>query len=249
MMCKNLIDLYLGSNIGIWVLEEVWRDKKNIGNIITLDKEIAKIANNFGSEVIDSKNINNITFETSYFGFSVHYPKLIKKHLITKYKKLYNLHPSYLPWGKGYYPVFWALWEGSPAGATLHEIDQNIDTGNIVEQIKVDYCDFDTGYSLFQRVRESEKILFKKYWSQLLKKEIPPSFTQVGEGSFHTKKEFFKLKRNCEYENIKGVDLIRLIRYLTFEGYTGLEIILNNQKFELSLRKIDSDYPKGIINK
>ena len=30
-----------------------------------------------------------------------------------------NLHPALLPWGRGACPVFWALWERTPAGATL----------------------------------------------------------------------------------------------------------------------------------
>jgi methionyl-tRNA formyltransferase len=45
---------------------------------------------------------------------------------------MYNLHPAYLLWGKDYYPIFWVLWEHTPAGATLHEINEGIDQGKIV---------------------------------------------------------------------------------------------------------------------
>ena len=34
-----------------------------------------------------------------------------------------NLHPSYLPYNRGQYPNVWSIMDGTPAGVTLHYID------------------------------------------------------------------------------------------------------------------------------
>lgn len=49
-----------------------------------------------------------------------------------------NLHISYLPYNRGAHPVFWALYEGTPVGVTIHEIDEGVDTGPICFQRQLD---------------------------------------------------------------------------------------------------------------
>ena len=98
-------------------------------------------------------NANDVTFEPSPIGLSVHYPRILKPPLISRYQKIYNVHPGYLPYGRGFYPVFWALWQDTPAGATFHEINAGIDEGAIVSQTRVEYTEADTGGSLHARVR------------------------------------------------------------------------------------------------
>lgn len=232
-----MIDLYLGSDLGLWTLQQI--PFVQIGQVFTLEQKIAEQAIYLGLKV-QNKNANLVKFHPSEIGLSVHYPRIIKPHLIAKYHKLYNLHPAYLPWGKGFYPIFWSLWENTPAGATLHEINEGIDQGNIVAQIQVEYYDHDTGGSLFYRVREAEKQLFLEYWKKIAKEIDLPSYSQQEKGTYHTKKEFIELKTQVNWQEMKGKDLIKLIRCLTFEGYTGLEVRLGQQVFELSLKLLQN---------
>ena len=232
------IDLFLGSDIGLWVLEQI--SPSSVGQIFTLDESIAIAARNFGKEVW-LENANSVEFSPSQYGFSIHYPRILKPNLIAKYRKIYNLHPGLLPWGRGYYPVFWALWENTPAGATLHEITAGIDEGPIVDQVQVEYYCFDTGASLLQRVREAEKEIFLKYWFQISMGKEPPSYPQAVGGTYHTKKEFLDLKRRSEWESMNGKDLVRLIRSLTFPGYTGLEVTLGQKKFHVYLEELNKN--------
>jgi len=229
------IDLYLGGDLGLWVLEQISLDA--VSQVFTLDLSIATQAEKKGLKVWN-KNVNFLKVNLSDFGFSIHYPRILKPHIIAQYKKIYNLHPSYLPYGRGYYPIFWALWEDTPAGATLHEINAEIDQGNIVAQIKVEYKENDTGGSLFQRVRQAEKELFKQYIIMIINQDNLLSFSQIGQGSYHTKKDFLELKSQINWQEMKGKDLIKLIRCLTFEGYTSLEIELENQYFEVCLKPL-----------
>jgi methionyl-tRNA formyltransferase len=44
-----------------------------------------------------------------------------------------------LPQGRGIYPSFWSFFEGYPKGATIHYIDERIDTGAILFREEIDY--------------------------------------------------------------------------------------------------------------
>ena len=47
---------------------------------------------------------------------------------------IFNLHISYLPYNRGAHPNFWSFYENTPAGVTIHLIDNGVDTGPIVKQ-------------------------------------------------------------------------------------------------------------------
>lgn len=227
---RHSVDLYLGSFLGGWALEHV--EAEQIGTVFTLDPKIAESAVSRRYRVI----LAGTDFGGAVTGttaLSVHYPRVFPETLINRYQKMYNLHPGYLPWGRGFYPVFWALWKGELAGATLHEIDRSVDTGPIVAQIRVDCSDADTGGSLHDKVQAAEQRLFLDYWPRIAREEPLPSFVQHGAGSFHSKADFFAQKRPSNWRSLSAEDLVRLTRALTFPGYTSVEIDLNGHIIEL----------------
>jgi methionyl-tRNA formyltransferase len=232
------IDLYLGGDLGNWVLDTI--SPESVGLVFTREDSIASMASSMGLNA-NMADPNTMDFEPSEVGFSVHYQRILTGHTISKYRKVYNLHPGYLPWGRGYYPVFWALWEGTPAGATLHEISERVDEGPIVAQVRVDYSPCDTGGTLHQRVREAERNLFLEYWPRILAGEPLLARPQPGNGgSCHNRKEFIELKQRANPNELAGEDLIKLIRCLTFPGYSGLEIELGKGRFEIHLEPVST---------
>ncbi len=48
-----------------------------------------------------------------------------------------NIHPSLLPAYRGPLPIFWQLRDGAPTGATVHYMDEGLDTGDIAAQSDV----------------------------------------------------------------------------------------------------------------
>lgn len=52
---------------------------------------------------------------------------------------IFNLHISYLPYNRGAHPNFWSFFDNSPAGVTVHLIDDGVDTGPIVSQRYVNF--------------------------------------------------------------------------------------------------------------
>ena len=151
------VDLFLGGPQGRWALAAM--PKPALGAVYTWDADIARTAATLGAQIaFQGHKYEGLA--RADIGLSVHYPKILSPEFIGRYRKIYNIHPGYLPYGRGMYPIFWALWEQTPAGATLHEIDAGIDTGPIVDRIRVRYEDGDTGETLHARVMKAERELF-----------------------------------------------------------------------------------------
>ena len=75
-------------------------------------------------------------------------------------KNIINLHPSLLPWNKGYHSNFWSIYENTPKGVSIHLIDDGIDTGDIVAQSELTYFDEDTLRTTYKKLRASMVNLF-----------------------------------------------------------------------------------------
>lgn len=224
------IDLLLDGDLAHWFLDHM--DAQNLGNVFALDAHVAQHARGMGATVF-LHNANEVTFTPSPTGLSVHYPRILKPHFIGRYSKIYNVHPGYLPYGRGFYPVFWALWEDTPAGATLHEISAGIDEGAIVEQLLVEHTDADTGGSLHARVRAAEKTLLLCYRDRLVRGEALAAQAQQGSGTYHDRREFYELKQHAVWKEMTAEQLLKLARCLSFPGYSGLEIEQGGTKFQL----------------
>ena len=67
------------------------------------------------------------------------YGPILKNEEIYKLKgPILNLHPSYLPYGRGIYPILWGVANNHPLGATIHLIENSqIDNGSILLQEKL----------------------------------------------------------------------------------------------------------------
>lgn len=233
-MPSKRLDLFLGGDLGLWCLRRLSTD--TIGSVVTVDGEVAKTARGLGLRVVFG-DANLADYSPSQNGLSVHYPIILRKDLIAKYAKIYNIHPGFLPWGRGFYPIFWALWENTPAGATLHEITAALDKGPIVDQIRVSYEPHDTGGTLFQRVRKAEQELFDAYCDDIANGFALPVLPQPAGGTYHGKRDFVKLKEQADWESMSAEDLIRLARCLTFPNYSGLELNLGGKRFHLQLEE------------
>lgn len=100
-----------------------------------------------------------------------------------------NLHPSYLPYCRGWHPATWAILEGAPFGATLHFMDAGIDTGDIVHQRRLPVRPHDTADSLFRRALALERQVFEEAWP-LLASGDPPRHPQPDDvGSYHARRD------------------------------------------------------------
>ena len=117
------------------------------------------------------------------------YRFIISKEQINSSKyPLINLHTSCLPYNRGTHPNFWSWVENTPAGVTIHEIDEGVDTGNIIFQERVYLIrNGATLRSTYRLLKEKIEMLFKIHHEALLMKTYK-SFKQQGLGTYHGKK-------------------------------------------------------------
>ena len=100
---------------------------------------------------------------------------LIKKPVIEGMQgRIINLHPSYLPWCKGYHPILGGVIENRCLGATIHLIDETIDTGDILLQEVIDVYVDDTLRTLYERHRHCLVRMLEKNLAALLSQSIQP---------------------------------------------------------------------------
>jgi phosphoribosylglycinamide formyltransferase-1 len=105
--------------------------------------------------------------------------KILSKNLVMQYKnKIINIHPSLIPsfCGKGYYGIKVhekAIEYGvKVTGATVHFVDENADTGPIIEQRTVDVDDFDTPNTLQLKVLVIEHEILVSSLKKLCNEEL-----------------------------------------------------------------------------
>lgn len=83
-------------------------------------------------------------------------------------------HASLLPHNRGSAPINWALIHGEKiTGNTLMWLDENVDTGKIVDQISFPITVFDTCKTLYEKVAETNAVMLSRLLGNLaLGKEV-----------------------------------------------------------------------------
>lgn len=113
------------------------------------------------------------------------YRRMLKADVLaTARRPVLNLHIAYLPWNRGAHPLFWAAYDGTPAGVTIHEIDSGIDTGPICFQRKIEFdYQAETFASAYKKLFEDIEALFEEHAAELLSGNYSSS-PQEGTGTF-----------------------------------------------------------------
>ncbi|MHA2282677.1 MAG: formyltransferase family protein [Planctomycetota bacterium] len=148
----------------------------------------------------------------------VHFPYIVPKELLSiPHSGVLNLHPAYLPYNRGWHTPSWAILEETPIGATLHFMDEGIDTGNIVHQERLDVSPGDTANTLYQRLKSLELKVFKEVWPQLVSRSYRRQLQNSTKGSIHKRVELFAehIQRIDLNGSVGTSDLIKRLRALT----------------------------------
>ncbi|WNB91818.1 phosphoribosylglycinamide formyltransferase [Bacillus sp. NEB1478] len=101
------------------------------------------------------------------------YMRLIGEVLLNAYEgRIINIHPSYLPAFPGKDAVGQALSAGvSETGVTIHFVDSGMDTGPVIDQVKIPVLPGDTSDTLQQRIQQAEHKLYPAILHKLLQKD------------------------------------------------------------------------------
>jgi len=154
-----------------------------------------------------------------------------------------NLHPSYLPYNRGKSPNVWPLIEDTPAGVTLHYMDEKFDTGDIIAQRKVQTDFSDTGKDLHERLKEAQYDLFTDIWPSIERGTVDTKPQREGAGEYHSTKDFLEL---CELQADEEVEIkafLDRLRALTFPPFDNAKLEISGTTYyvDIEIRKQSSD--------
>lgn len=135
-----------------------------------------------------------------------------------------NLHPALLPWNRGAATNAWPLVDGSPAGVSLHVMDEQIDTGALLAQREVATDPADTAETLYRRLEVAGLDLLRETWPAL--RDIEPVPQPAG-GSAHRLADLAAL-------DLTEADLPVLdrLRARTFPPY-GAEFVRDGRRYRV----------------
>jgi methionyl-tRNA formyltransferase len=153
---------------------------------------------------------------------SILFNYILKSEFIRLFPKgVLNLHPSYLPYNRGQYPNVWSIVEGTPAGTTIHYIDEGVDTGDIVAQKRIPVDSVDTAESLYRKLEQASLRLFQETWPLIISGQPPRMKQTVENGTYHRTKDVEKIDQIDLDQEYKARDLINILRARTFPPYKG----------------------------
>ena len=190
--------------------------------------QILKVANLPAEKVFDGSRLRDpsvvaaIAGLEAEIGISVLFDFILEPNFINLFPRgVVNLHPSLLPFNRGQYPNVWSIIEKTPSGATLHFIDEGVDTGDIMAQKEVSSDLVDTGETLYHKLELACFDLFRETWP-LIKSGKPPRTSQSSSGgTVHLEADVDKIDRIELDSQYAAGDLINILRARTFPPHKG----------------------------
>lgn len=113
-----------------------------------------------------------------------------------------NIHSSLLPEYRGLSPSFWTLLHGEDeTGITVHFVDEELDTGDIILQKPVEIRPDDSLHTLNRRVAEEGSALLAEALEQIRTDSVSARDVSADEGSYYSLPTREDVKRFVERGN------------------------------------------------
>jgi methionyl-tRNA formyltransferase len=242
--------LYLGNNWVAWqVLEWLKAEGAEVVGLVIHPPhkqkhtaEMLKAANLSSDRLIDGSQLHapevmrKIKELAPDIGISVLFDYIIRPDLLHLFPHgIVNLHPSYLPFNRGQYPNVWSIIERTPCGTTLHYIDEQIDTGDIIAQKEVPIEPIDTGETLYRKLEAASVQLFKDTWPLLQSGKASRVPQNRPAGTYHRARDVETIDRIELEQTYRARDLIDILRARTFPPHRGAYFEVNGRRVYLQL--------------
>jgi methionyl-tRNA formyltransferase len=204
--------------------------------------EIQSIADRAGSVVLEDSSVDEpeglerIRSCKADIAVSVLFRNILRKPFLDIFPRgCLNLHPAYLPYNRGNYPNVWSIVEKTPAGVTLHYMDEGLDTGDIVAQEEVVVEMTDTGATLYGKLELAAFRLFQRTWPSIESCKAPRRPQGAEPGTSHRRIDVRAIDEIDLTQMYRAEDLINILRARTFPPYRGAYFRHNGKKVYLTL--------------
>ena len=125
-----------------------------------------------------------------------------------------NVHPSFLPYNRGAHPYIYPIIDDTPAGVSIHFMDEGLDSGPLVARREVEVRPDDTALSLRRRLMDEAFRLFTEEWDAVLEGVSRP--LELERGTLHRSGELDSLSWLDLDEEMRLGDALDLLRALTY---------------------------------
>lgn len=173
------------------------------------------------------------------------WPDIIKKESIQIARIGWiNLHPSYLPYGRGKHAYFWSIVENTPFGVSIHFIDEGIDSGDILFQKQIPVSILDTGETLYEKGVREVIDLFKANCDKIMTLDLHP-VKQSRKGTNHFAKDIEEISKIDLNKKYKAIDLINILRARSFSNGPSSFFVLDDDKYLIKIKIIKDTKDKS----
>jgi len=206
-------------------LDEMRAAAKRAGSVVLEDSVISK-----------PEGLEQIRSSKPDLAISVLFRNMLRKPFLDLFPKgCVNLHPAFLPYNRGNYPNVWSIVEKTPAGVTLHYIDEGLDTGDIIAQQEVAVEMTDTGGTLYRKLEVAALDLFQQTWPSIEAGAAPRRPQSAEPGSCHRRSDVGAIDEIELGRMYRAEDLINVLRARTFPPYRGAYFRHDGKKIYLGL--------------
>lgn len=224
-------------------------DEQGIAEEYTIDFACSPLSGHlliadYKSEVLEPLNIkgeHEVVAEKYGLVISLHCKQLFPSSLVRKVRCV-NIHPGYNPYNRGWFPQVFSIINGLPLGATIHEIDEQLDHGAIIVREEVKIEKWDTSLAAYNRVIALEVEMLRNWFKRVLMDDYQ-TYKPEEEGNVNLKKDFNTLCEIDLNEQITCGEFIDRLRALSHPPYensyfidpeTGKKVYV---KFDLEVKE------------
>jgi methionyl-tRNA formyltransferase len=182
----------------------------------------------------DNREFFPVNVKTEYEQIIRDYDLVISLHckqlfppVLVKGIRCVNVHPGLNPYNRGWFPQVFSIVNSLPCGATIHEIDEQLDHGGIIAQKQVNIESWDTSLSAYDKILDAEMELIEAHMLDVIEGNYEAK-KPASEGNLNLKKDFDAL---CQI-NLSDIDTFQnhldRLRALTHGNYLNAYFLDEN---------------------
>jgi methionyl-tRNA formyltransferase len=194
------------------------------------------------SDLQDPGTLSRISALQPQIGVSVFFGYILRRSFLDLFPLgCINVHPSLLPFNRGSSPNVWSIIEDTSPGATIHFVDEGIDTGDIIAQLEVSASFTDTGAILYGKLEMACLELFQATWPSIATGAFTRKAQRPSVGTIHRLGDIAALDEIILDRVYTARHLINIVRARTFAPYRGAYVTVGGRKIYLRLELLEED--------
>ena len=159
--------------------------------------------------------------------FSIHCKQIFPPELVNTVRCI-NLHPGLNPYNRGWFPQVFCILNGMPAGATLHEMIEDIDGGPVIAQKEIELYSYDTSLTAYNRIQQAEVEILENWLEQVIEGNYTAK--ETGDGNYNGIRDFKSLCQIDPKETGTFGDFIDRLRALSHPPYANAYFLDTDDK-------------------